>query len=63
MKDYSSLESFVLYVCIDGYSMLHYNGNERLPLNLGEAVLIPAVMEQISIYPEKNTKILEIYIQ
>ena len=62
-KDYSELDSFVLYICVEGASDLVYHHGDILQLNLGEAILIPASMQEIIINPKENTKILEVYIQ
>jgi len=62
-KDYTELDSFVLYICVEGSTDIFYGDNERLALDLGEAMLIPAIMEEIMIVALKNTKILEVYVQ
>lgn len=60
-KDYSELDSFVIYVCVEG------NGNiicddEKLNLKMGEAMLIPAISSSVEIHPASEIKILEVYI-
>lgn len=60
-KDYSSLDSFVLYVCVGGASQLHYE-NGMVTLTKGEVVLIPAIIDDVFLVPEPNSKILEVYI-
>jgi len=60
-KDYSELDSFVAYVCVQGSFMLDYF-DDKITVNLGEAILLPAVMEKVKLVPLKETKILKIYI-
>lgn len=60
-KDYSQLDSFVIYIAAEGSFVLKHNGNDY-PVNLGEAILLPAVLEELEIHPVKETKILEVYM-
>ncbi len=60
-KDYSELDSFVIYVCVEGAFELQMD-NERTKVSLSEAVLLPATAESISIYPEQEAKILEVFM-
>ncbi|MEI7500669.1 MAG: type I phosphomannose isomerase catalytic subunit [Bacteroidota bacterium] len=61
LKDYSSLDSFVMYTCIEGKSEILADGN-RFSLVTGELVLFPAITEQVIITPTTRCKILEIFI-
>jgi mannose-6-phosphate isomerase len=60
-KDYSELDSFVIHLCVEGEYELRY-GSESLTVKKGEALLIPAVFEDVEIYPNNETKILEVYM-
>ncbi|MCD4679853.1 MAG: class I mannose-6-phosphate isomerase [Bacteroidales bacterium] len=60
-KDYSELDSFVAYVCVQGSFILDYF-DDKLAVDTGDAVLLPAIMEKVKLTPLKETKILEIYI-
>jgi mannose-6-phosphate isomerase len=60
VKDYSGLDSFVILQCAEGHCLIKYdNGSETL--KAGEAILIPALVEQIEIQPVIETKLLEVY--
>lgn len=60
-KDYSELDSFVIYLCTEGECDLIYpEGNIRI--RAGECVLIPNVMEFILLSPKPMARILETYI-
>ena len=60
-KDYSELDSFVIYVCPEGSFKLTCNDGEY-PVKMGEAILLPATTEKIEIHPENECKILEVYV-
>ena len=60
-KDYSLLDSFVIYVCVDGSAIVHSEaGRERL--NKGEVMLIPAVTERVALEPSGACRILEVFV-
>lgn len=61
LKSYAELESFVIYTCVQGESVIVYpEGNVKL--RMGECLLIPNIITEISIVPKTETKILETYI-
>lgn len=60
-KDYSNLDSFVIYMCLKGAVRVSLNGNEE-SFKKGESLLIPALAEKVNII-SKNAELLEIYIQ
>ena len=60
-KDYTLLDSFVLYVCVEGAAMIHSYGKKE-SLKTGETILIPAVMDHIVLEPDGVSKILEVFI-
>lgn len=60
-KDYSELDSFVIYVCVEGSGDIICDEN-KLNLKMGEAMLIPAVSNKVEIHPKAEIKILEVYI-
>jgi len=60
IKDYSSLDSFVILQCAEGKCSIEFEGGTE-SLKAGEVLLIPAIMERIRIVPRMETKILEIY--
>ncbi len=60
IKDYSGLDSFVILQCAEGKCLVEYDGGTET-LKAGEVLLIPAIMERITIVPQGKAKILEIY--
>ena len=62
VKDYSLLDSFVIYICTEGKAVIDWE-DDIIKIEKGETILIPAIMEKISIRPEPGAKILEVYIR
>lgn len=62
-KDYINLDSFVIYMCIEGSFILGYYDNEKLEVKKGETILIPAVIKNLFLQPLIPSEILEIYIE
>ncbi len=60
-KDYSELDSFVIHLCVEGEFDLKYE-DELVTVKKGEALLLPAIFEEVEIYPLGEAKILEVYI-
>lgn len=62
-KDYNQLDSFVIYMCIEGELSLETDsGTERM--RKGETLLIPASVENVVLKPHTPTvKLLEVYIE
>ena len=61
-KDYNLLDSFVIYMCLEGSCSIRYNENDEIKITKGETVLLPAVLENIVLIPSEQTKLLEVYI-
>lgn len=60
-KDYDFLDSFVIYMVLQGEFRINFN-NDSVHVKLGESVLLPASLENITLNPLKESKILEVYI-
>lgn len=63
-KDYSELDSFVIYICVEGFvNIVHSGESETLvSISQGEAILVPARIDRVDLIPEVSSKILEVYI-
>jgi mannose-6-phosphate isomerase len=57
--DYSNLDSFVIYMCVDGGLKLECD-NETYMLNKGESILLPATINHIKLTAAKTSRILEV---
>jgi mannose-6-phosphate isomerase len=66
-RDYAPLDSFVAYICVDGaceVTALDCESEDKtVALRQGEAVLIPATLNDIRIQPKQMCKLLEVYVE
>ena len=66
-RDYAPLDSFVAYMCVEGacdVTALDCETEDKTAsLRLGEAVLIPACLNDIVITPKDGCRLLEIYVE
>lgn len=61
--DYSLLDSFVIYMCIEGSYTINNDSDNKTEVEQGETILVPATFERITLTPQPKAKILEIYIK
>ena len=61
-RDFSSLDSFVVYICMEGSLKLEDNKGNTSDIRQGQTVLVPADTESVRITPTPNTKLMETYI-
>lgn len=61
MKDYNLIDSFVIYMCIEGEFSIDHT-EDSISITKGETVLIPADLKELRLKPKGKTKILEIYM-
>ena len=59
-KDYSTLNSFVVFMCVEGEIDITA-GCHTETIKMGETVLLPAITEEVA-FNSDNAKILEIYV-
>ncbi len=59
-KDYSNLDSFVIFMCVEGTATIGVNGKTEV-LQTGETVLVPACAKNV-FFTSHNAKLLEVYI-
>lgn len=62
-RKYHHFDSFVIYICIKGDSMVNDDKGNVIPFHRGESLLIPAVTKTVEVIPSAYTKILETYIE
>ncbi|HPE33507.1 MAG TPA: mannose-6-phosphate isomerase [Bacteroidales bacterium] len=60
-RDYGQLDSFVILTCVEGKSEIQYPEG-KTNLRAGECLLVPAIMDQLLIKPNNETKIMETFI-
>lgn len=61
-KDYNLIDSFVIYMCIEGEFYIHNESGLVSKISKGETVLIPATMKSLQLKSDKAVRVLEIYI-
>lgn len=60
--NYTLLDSFVVLICLDGSFNILDEYNFTTKVNKGETVLIPAVLESITLSTDSSAQLLEVYI-
>ncbi len=60
-RDHSELDSFVIYVCMEGGLSMRYHG-KFIEIQKGDAVLVPAEIDHLTLIPKGEFKMLESYI-
>ena len=60
-RDHSQLDSFVIYVCMEGGLSMEYSGG-KTNIQKGDAVLVPASIEKLTMRPQGEFKVLESFI-
>lgn len=62
-KDYIELDSFVIYICLEGTLQVAPADGEVVEVAKGESILIPATIKNLELLPNGNAKLLEVYIK
>jgi len=60
-KDLEALDSFVIYIAVEGDTILVWDDGE-IKINVGEAVIVPAYLSQINLIPKTTSKLLEVHL-
>ena len=60
--DYSELDSFVIFICVEGACRLRDNEDNEITLQAGETVLLSATTQNVTIVPDQHVKLLETYV-
>lgn len=61
VRDHSALDSFVIYVCMEGKLKIDFVGGS-IDMQKGEAVLVPASISKLTLSPFGEFNLLESYI-
>jgi mannose-6-phosphate isomerase len=60
-KDYNLIDSFVIYICIDGEFVINWD-NKKEVVSKGETILLPAMIKEVVLEPKGEAKLLEVFI-
>ncbi len=61
-KDYYTIDSVVVYMCVEGNGTILYGEGESETISQGETILLPASLCEITIHPRESLTILEVYV-
>ena len=61
-RDYSALDSFIIYVCLEGKAIVRDDNKNELTVQQGQTLLIPAATQHCIITPESKVKLLETHV-
>ena len=61
-RDWSALDSFVIYICMEGALTLRDAAGYEVQLHQGQSVLVPAENSELTLLPSPSCKLLETYI-
>ena len=60
-RQYAKLDSFVAYMCLEGTFTIESEG-EKTTVSKGDTVLIPASIDELSLVPDGEVTLLEVYV-
>ena len=58
-----SIDSFKIYLCVDGEVIIKYNDLKEVKLLKGETVLMPATFKEYQFLSSDKSELLEVYIK
>ncbi len=62
VRHYEGIDSFRVYMCIEGSCCFLDPDNQGTFLRPGESIVVPACMEHVTIIPDGNVKLMESYV-
>ncbi|PIE49740.1 MAG: mannose-6-phosphate isomerase [Flavobacteriales bacterium] len=60
-RNYSKVDSFVIYICVKGKVQITTTESSE-ELYIGETILIPAALKEVTIYADEYSELLEVYV-
>ncbi len=61
-KIFVDIDSFIIYICVNGSALLVMDGQEKVTMQKGEVILIPASCSEMLLIPEVAVSFLEVYL-
>ena len=62
-KEYSFIDSFVIYMCLEGKIDIKYGSGLSESMIAGDSVLIPASLKNLNLVPAGTVKAIEVYVK
>ena len=60
--DYTHIDSFVILICVAGALTVETPGGYSLSLKMGQCVLIPASIDNVTLVPDGDMTVIETYV-
>ncbi|MGZ2369708.1 type I phosphomannose isomerase catalytic subunit [Ancylomarina sp. YFZ004] len=60
--NYSDLDSFVIFICLDGEFEINYSNQEKTHVKKGESILIPSELKHLTLNPIGKAEYLEVHL-
>lgn len=60
-RNYQSIDSFVVLMCLEGAGTIQF-GTEEVSYKLGDTLLIPNVLREVTLNTDLKSKLLEVYV-
>jgi mannose-6-phosphate isomerase len=61
-RDYVDIDSFIVFICVQGSFLLNYGEENPLLVKTGHTILLPAIFKDVILEPRGETRVLEVYI-
>ncbi len=61
-RDFAKLDSFVVYICMEGSAKITDNNGYEVEVHQGQTILLPATITGVTITPTATAKFMETYI-
>lgn len=61
-KIFVDIDSFIIYICVNGSALLVMDGQEKVNVQKGEVLMIPASCSEMLLIPEVAVSFLEVYL-
>ena len=62
-RDYTGIDSFRVYMCLNGQCCFLNPDGQSIFLHQGESLVVPAAIQEVTILPDENVKLLESYVE
>ena len=62
VRNFSSFDSCVIFMCLEGSGTMTYGKGEAINYKLGDSILVPNELNDLTIEAEKSSKLLEVRI-
>ncbi|MBQ2301599.1 MAG: class I mannose-6-phosphate isomerase [Bacteroidaceae bacterium] len=62
-RDYTGIDSFRVYMCLSGQCCFLNPNGQSIFLHQGESLVVPAAINEVTILPDENVKLLESYVE